>query len=162
MLELQVYNFDPCSDYYVNAYLNNAEVQKALHANPTNWSHCNDYFLKHWKDSPTTILPIIKKLIENVSTLCSPIFSRDTDGKVPVTSSRYSINCLKLPLRVSWYPWYSGNEVGRYAAEAYEGVVFATVRGAGHTVPSWQPARAFTLFISFLKGQLPPFEPTPS
>ncbi|CAA0816583.1 Serine carboxypeptidase-like 40 [Striga hermonthica] len=40
-----VLNFDPCSDNYVQAYLNRPEVQKALHANVTNsipydWSFC--------------------------------------------------------------------------------------------------------------------------
>ena len=30
---------DPCSDSYVYAYLNNPEVQKALHANVTKLSH---------------------------------------------------------------------------------------------------------------------------
>ncbi|XWS72968.1 hypothetical protein CRYUN_Cryun02cG0085400 [Craigia yunnanensis] len=30
---IQVHDFDPCSDYYVENYLNIAEVQKALNAN---------------------------------------------------------------------------------------------------------------------------------
>ncbi|KAL2976549.1 hypothetical protein AAZX31_13G015500 [Glycine max] len=72
-----VYDFDPCSDYYGEAYLNRPEVQLALHAKPTNWAHC----------------------------------SGDTDSVVPVTSSRYSINTLKLPIQVPWRPWYSGNEL---------------------------------------------------
>jgi serine carboxypeptidase-like clade 2 len=37
-------SFDPCTDYYVEAYLNNPDVQKALHANITRldhpWSAC--------------------------------------------------------------------------------------------------------------------------
>jgi len=33
-------DFDPCSDYYGTAYLNRPEVQKALHAKSTNWTHC--------------------------------------------------------------------------------------------------------------------------
>ena len=36
---LQMDNFDPCSDYYVNAYLNDPDVQKALHANVTRLDH---------------------------------------------------------------------------------------------------------------------------
>ncbi|KAJ7960387.1 Carboxypeptidase [Quillaja saponaria] len=36
----QVYNFDPCSDYYVGAYLNTAQVQITLHANQTVRSKC--------------------------------------------------------------------------------------------------------------------------
>ena len=38
-------------------------------------------------------------------------YSGDTDGRVPVTSSRYSINTLKLPINDAWRPWYSGKEV---------------------------------------------------
>jgi hypothetical protein len=44
MMLLQMDNFDPCSDYYVNAYLNDPAVQSALHANVTRldhpWSAC--------------------------------------------------------------------------------------------------------------------------
>ncbi|KAK7306708.1 hypothetical protein VNO77_44663 [Canavalia gladiata] len=119
-----VYDFDPCSEYYVEAYLNRPEVQKAFHAKPTNWSHC----------------------------------SGDTDAKVPVTSSRYSINTLKLPIQVPWHPWYSGKEVGGYVVE-YKGLTFVTVRGAGHLAPSWQPARALTMISAFLSETLPPASP---
>ena len=44
MEELQIEDFDPCTSIYVNAYLNDPEVQKALHANITrlnySWSSC--------------------------------------------------------------------------------------------------------------------------
>ncbi|KAL5148485.1 Serine carboxypeptidase II-3 [Glycine soja] len=106
-----VYDFDPCSDYYGEAYLNRPEVQLALHAKPTNWAHCSD--LINWKDSPATILPVIKYLIDSDIGLWiyrQVQFLGDTDSVVPVTSSRYSINTLKLPIQVPWRPWYSGNE----------------------------------------------------
>ncbi|RHN68889.1 putative carboxypeptidase D [Medicago truncatula] len=80
--------------------------------------------------------------------------SGDTDGRVPVTSSRYSINTLKLPINDAWHPWYSGKEIGGYVV-GYKGLTFVTVRGAGHLVPSWQPERALTLISSFLYGSLP-------
>jgi serine carboxypeptidase-like clade 2 len=38
----------------------------------------------------------------------------------------------------------------------YKGLVFATVKGAGHMVPYYQPHRALALFSSFLEGKLPP------
>ena len=37
--------------------------------------------------------------------------SGDTDGRVPVTSSRYAIKTLKLPVETAWQPWYSNSEV---------------------------------------------------
>ncbi|XP_040996999.1 serine carboxypeptidase 1-like [Juglans microcarpa x Juglans regia] len=145
-----VKNFDPCSDQYVKTYLNLAKVQTALHAKTTKWAACS--FLG-WKDRPTTILPIIKRLISSGVSLL--IYSGDTDARVPVTSSRYAINKLKLRVDTDWRPWYSGGEVGGYVI-GYKGVTFTTVRGAGHTVPSYQPGRALTMISSFLQGKLPP------
>ncbi|KAK2442737.1 serine carboxypeptidase [Trifolium repens] len=149
-------DFDPCSDHYGIAYLNRPEVQKALHAKPTNWSHCSDLYYK-WKDSPITVLPTIKYLIDNGIKLW--IYSGDTDARVPVTSSRYSINKLKLPINSAWRPWYSGKEIGGYVV-GYKGLTFVTVRGAGHIVPSWQPERALILISSFLYGSLPTVTPS--
>lgn len=38
----------------------------------------------------------------------------------------------------------------------YKGVLFMTIRGAGHEVPSYQPERSLTMFSSFIEGKLPP------
>ena len=85
--------------------------------------------------------------------------SGDTDSVCSGTSSRYSINRLKLPTETPWRPWnYSTGEVGGYVI-GYRGLIFATVRGAGHMVPSYQPRRALTLISSFLQGTLPPAFP---
>lgn len=77
----------------MNDYLNNAKVQAALHARATNWSTCSAF---NWTDSPTCVLPIVQKLIS--SNLRVWIYSGDVDGVVPVTSTRYSIDSLKLPV----------------------------------------------------------------
>ncbi|GLT92232.1 hypothetical protein SLE2022_100800 [Rubroshorea leprosula] len=150
---VSVENFDPCSAYYVDSYLNLAEVQVALHANATQWSGCSPV---GWTDSPTTILPTIKRLM--ASRIRVWIYSGDMDGRIPVTSSRYSINALKVPVEKAWRPWYSGGEVGGYVVR-YRGVTLVTVRGAGHQVPSNQPERALTMIASFLWGKLPPASP---
>ncbi|KAF8022939.1 hypothetical protein BT93_F0452 [Corymbia citriodora subsp. variegata] len=145
-----VNDFDPCSDGYVNSYLNHPEVQAALHAKPTQWSACTGF---PWTDSPATILPTIQQLI--ASGIDVWVYSGDIDGRVPVTSSRFSVNALSLPVEKAWRPWYSNSEVGGYVV-AYKGVTLTTVRGAGHTVPSYEPERALTLISAFLQGQLPP------
>ncbi|KAK9073964.1 hypothetical protein SSX86_006558 [Deinandra increscens subsp. villosa] len=145
-------NFDPCWKFILNFYLNDSMVQKALHVKPTSWDYCSDV-IPGWTDSAVTILPIIKYLIENGQRLW--VYSGDTDARVPITSSRYSINALKLPIETAWRPWYLNKEVGGYL-EAYKGLLLITVRGAGHTVPSSQPQRALALFSSFLEGILPP------
>ncbi|MED6120324.1 hypothetical protein PIB30_019835 [Stylosanthes scabra] len=142
--------FDPCSDAYTDSYLNLPEVQKALHAKATNWSSCSSV---GWTDSPSSILPTMNRLIS--SNISIWIYSGDTDGRVPITSSRYSINALKLPLQTPWRSWSCANEVGGYVV-GYKGLTLITVRGAGHTVPSYQPQRALTMISHFLNGELPP------
>ncbi|KAK6916475.1 Peptidase S10, serine carboxypeptidase [Dillenia turbinata] len=150
-------SFDPCTDSYIAKYLNLPAVQKALHANLTNlpypWESCNYYINLIWNDMPLTVLPTIKELM--ASDISVWIYSGDTDGRAPVTSTRESINKISPPVKTSWYPWYSQGEVGGYAVR-YENLTFVTKRGAGHFVPSYQPARALTFFTSFLEGKLPP------
>ncbi|KAJ6813972.1 serine carboxypeptidase-like 40 [Iris pallida] len=148
-------DFDPCSDNYVYAYLNSPDVQKALHANvtglPYDWESCSNFL--PWTDEPDTVLPTIKQLIS--SGINFWLYSGDVDGVVPITSTRYSIKMLGLPVKNSWRPWYINSEVGGYVEE-YDGLTLATIRGAGHEVPSYQPERALTMISSFLEGKLPP------
>ncbi|KAF7836099.1 serine carboxypeptidase-like 40 [Senna tora] len=144
---------DPCSDYYVSAYLNRDDVQKALHANVTKlkyeWSPCSDVITK-WNDSPSTILPLLQEFLNHGLRVW--IFSGDVDGRVPVTSTLYSINNMNLEVTTPWHPWFFNGEVGGYT-QVYKGnLTFATVRGAGHQVPSFQPARALSLIKHFLDG----------
>ncbi|KAL0370274.1 UNVERIFIED_CONTAM: Serine carboxypeptidase II-3 [Sesamum angustifolium] len=89
--------FDPCSDTYVEYYLNTAEVQGAS-------------IRFHWTDWQSNVWPTIQSLMasgmrvwlysspHNSSLLLYP--SGDIDANVPVTSTRYAINSLKLPVRL--------------------------------------------------------------
>ncbi|XP_051124209.1 serine carboxypeptidase-like 40 [Andrographis paniculata] len=148
---------DPCSDNYIFAYLNRADVQKALHANVTKldyyWQPCSD-IIKNWRDSPTTVIPLLKEFLADGLRVW--IFSGDIDGRIPVTSTKKSIKKMNLDIKVSWHPWFVAGEVGGYTQVYEKNMTFATVRGAGHQVPSYQPQRALSLIMHFLDGtQLP-------
>ncbi|KAJ8622730.1 hypothetical protein MRB53_031259 [Persea americana] len=149
-----VMNYDPCSDYYVSAYLNRPEVQEALHANVTKldhrWSGCS-IVIPEWGDSPDTVLPILEELM--AKGLRVWVYSGDVDGRLPVTSTRYSLNKLKLPVKTPWQAWYVNQEVGGYSAVYKGDLTLATVRGAGHEVPSYQPIRALAMIKFFLAGK---------
>ncbi|GLT71094.1 hypothetical protein SLA2020_431350 [Shorea laevis] len=145
-----VNGFDPCSNQYVATYLNLPEVQRALHAKATKWAFCRDY---SWDDRPISVLPTINHLIYR--RIRTWIYSGDTDAVVPVTSTRFAVNKLNLTVNTTWRPWYSSTEIGGYVV-GFDGLTFITIRGAGHTVPSYQPERALTMISSFLQGKLPP------
>ncbi|XP_074347977.1 serine carboxypeptidase-like 40 [Apium graveolens] len=152
------YATDPCIDYYVDAYLNRPDVQKALHANVTKldhvWQGCSSG-LTNWVDYSSTSIPQLKELMASGTRVW--VFSGDIDGRLPFTSNLYSLKTMKLKVKTPWHPWLINQEVGGYT-EVYEGnLTFATVRGAGHTVPSYEPRRALALISHFLNGNPLPF-----
>eukprot|EP00253_Pinus_taeda_P028220 PITA_28220 len=146
--------YDPCTEKYSKIYFNLPEVQKALHANvtgiPYEWTTCSDAVGENWGDSPRSVLSIYRELIK--AGLRIWMFSGDTDAVIPVTSTRNSINALKLRTVTHWHPWYDNGQVAGWT-QVYEGLTFVTIRGAGHEVPLHEPKRAFILFQSFLEGK---------
>ncbi|XWS39587.1 hypothetical protein CRYUN_Cryun18bG0068100 [Craigia yunnanensis] len=149
--------YDPCSTDYTEIYLNRPDVQKALHANVTKmsypWAHCS-VVGGGWNDSPTSMLPTIKKLIAGGIRVW--VFSGDTDGRIPVTSTRLTLKKLGLKTIEEWTPWYTNNQVGGWTIE-YDGLTFVTIRGAGHEVPTFKPTQALQLVSHFLANKkLPP------
>ncbi|CAL5068999.1 unnamed protein product [Urochloa decumbens] len=169
--------YDPCTEAYVTKYFNREDVQRALHANgtrlPYQYSPCSEVIRK-WNDSPATILPILRKLM--AAGLRVWVYSGDTDGRVPVTSTRYSINAMGLRPRETtrraanvsaatgaapdwwggWRAWYYRQQVAGWAVEYEEGLTLVTVRGAGHQVPLFAPARSLAMLYHFLRGQALP------
>ncbi|GLT49967.1 hypothetical protein SLA2020_234870 [Shorea laevis] len=151
--------YDPCASDYTEVYMNSPDVQKALHANVTKipypWTHCSNN-ISFWADSPFSMLPVIKKLIDGG--LRAWVFSGDTDGRIPVTSTRYTLRKLGLKTIQEWTPWYYKQEVGGWTIE-YDGLTFVTIRGAGHQVPTFKPKQALQLIRHFLANLKLPTSP---
>lgn len=146
--------FDPCTARHSEVYFNIPEVQKAFHANVTRisypWTTCSDTVINAWGDSPKSMLPIYRELI--AAGLKIWVFSGDTDSVVPFTATRYSIDALKLPTIINWYPWYDNGKVGGWS-QIYKGLTLVTVTGAGHEVPLYRPRQAFILLRSYLDNK---------
>lgn len=152
--------YDPCTENYVETFLNREDVQKALHANVTRLSYpyttCSNVIRK-WNDSPETVLPAIQKLLK--AGLRIWIFSGDTDGRVPVTATRKSIKEMKMKVKEEWRSWFYRKQVGGWVVSYEGGLTFVTVRGAGHQVPMFAPAQSLSLFSHFLSSAPLPSTP---
>ncbi|KAM3403106.1 hypothetical protein ACQJBY_006704 [Aegilops geniculata] len=152
--------YDPCTQTYATEYLNRKDVQRALHANTTGvpypYSLCRDSINVLWHDSDKTVLPIVKKLAQEGLRIW--IFSGDTDGRIPTTSTRYTLKKLGLPIKEDWSPWFTHKQVGGWSV-VYDGLTFVTVRGAGHMVPTSRPEKALQLFEHFLANRNLPSKP---
>jgi len=152
-----------CIDSYVEKFLNRADVQAALHVAPgftPYWTDCTNKirYDSSAKDGLlTSMLPVYDTLL--AAGLRIWIYSGDVDGIVPTAGSRLWIESLQLKETEHWRPWYApsarqGQQVGGYFTR-YAGLTFATVRGAGHMVPTTQPVRALALFKAFLADAEP-------
>ncbi|XP_016443124.1 serine carboxypeptidase-like 34 [Nicotiana tabacum] len=152
--------YDPCLSDYTEMYMNRPDVQAALHANvtkiPYRWTHCSDN-ITFWSDAPSSMLPIIKKLIDGGLRVW--VYSGDTDGRIPVTATRLTLRKLGLKINEDWTPWYTNNkQVGGWTV-GYDGLSFVTVRGAGHQVPTFKPKQALQLVRHFLANKKLPSAP---
>ncbi|XP_026397797.1 serine carboxypeptidase-like 34 [Papaver somniferum] len=151
--------YDPCLSSYSTVYFNRPDVQKALHANVTKipypWTHCSDN-ITFWNDAPASTLPIIKKLVQGGLRIW--VYSGDTDGRIPVTSTRLSLNKLGLKIKEEWTPWYTHKEVGGWTI-IYDGLTFVTIRGAGDQVPTFKPRQALELISHYLANERLPVAP---
>ncbi|XP_078434011.1 serine carboxypeptidase-like 42 [Wolffia australiana] len=153
---------DVCMSYERRFYFNLPEVQRALHANRTNlpysWSMCSDVLNYSVADGNINMLPAIRRIIQHRIPVW--IFSGDQDSVVPLLGSRTLVrelaHELRLKVTVPYGAWFHSGQVGGWATEYGNILTFATVRGASHMVPYAQPARALTLFNSFVKGRPPP------
>ncbi|CAL4979393.1 unnamed protein product [Urochloa decumbens] len=151
--------YDPCTAWYAIDFLNKNNVQEAIHANVSGiigypWAMCNMDIYYNWTTvTPISMIPIYQELIG--AGLKVWVFSGDTDSAVPLSSTRLSLDAMGFPVKTSWYPWYmepNATEVGGWSME-YEGLIYVTVRGAGHEVPLHRPEQALFLFKQFLLGE---------
>ena len=85
------------------------------------------------------------------------IYSGDEDTVLPFIGTEQWVLDLKMPAQSVWGPWYSewagnGPQVAGYWIDMGK-LWYATVKGAGHMVPWYQPGAAFDLFSRFISGQ---------
>jgi len=133
----------------VSAYLNQADVQTAIHAQPTKWGECGGVVYK--KDAGS-MMPYLQQFFSIAPTMKIFYYAGDIDiATVPFAGTQRCLETLNRPIKESWREWVLNKEVAGYV-EVYDTFTFATIKGAGHEAPAFQPASAYTMFTSFLKG----------
>ncbi|KAK9846351.1 hypothetical protein WJX81_002116 [Elliptochloris bilobata] len=140
----------PCLDHReLNAWLDQAEVRRALHAAPEQatgrFQECTN-LLDYAHDQPSMLANHRFLLSQGLRVL---IYNGDHDLCVPHTGAEAWTRSLGLPPIGAWRPWLVGGQVAGYA-QAYKGLTYATVLGAGHFVPECKPAEALHMITSFL------------
>jgi carboxypeptidase C (cathepsin A) len=146
----------PCTDAtQVTNYLNDPDVQSAIHVNqnlPYQWSICSN--VVNYSKNTFTVVPIYEELIKAKKQIL--VYSGDVDGAVPYVGTEAWINSMNLPINSLWQEWFitdnEGSQVAGYVTY-YQGLTFATVKGAGHMVPQYAPEAAYYMFTNFVSGK---------
>jgi len=147
-------------------YLNQKNVQQAIHARPSRWYSCTGQLLSglnYTSDRPN-MLDYYNIFFESLD-IKILIYSGDVDiDTVPHAQTQLCLSYLERPLVTSWTRWtVPGPKIPVYIPqhkeksnitagymEVYDKYYYATVRGAGHEVPLYQPFFAYYLFDHFL------------
>ncbi len=152
----------PCMDSSLAAeWLNRPDVRAAIHAQPVDvtgaFSMCTDRI--QFTHDAGSMIPIHKALL--AAGLRALVYSGDADMCVPHTGSEAWTRSLRLPVADEWRAWRGDDgQVAGYMRR-YKGgggapgassssLTYATVKGAGHTVPQYKPAQSRALLARFL------------
>lgn len=146
----------------LTAYLNSSAVQEAIHARPTSWvgccaepgqsgGACALNYTNHW----TNQMPLYERFFIEAPHLRVLIYSGDVDiATCPHPYAQLCLSTLKRPQSQAWAPWTMQGQTAGYS-EVYDRYTYATVKGAGHEVPLFQPRAAYQLVSGFVAGKNP-------
>jgi len=141
-------------DDQVSTYLNDPAVQSAINAQPTQWVECTSQLFYRKLNMPVTnYLEIFFDVAPEMRIL---YYSGDVDlATVPFAQTQRCLETMNRPIVEEWRPFTINKEVVGYV-ETYDRYTYATIKGAGHEAPQFQPAAAYLLFTTFLEdGTLP-------
>ena len=143
-------------DDAVDDYLNRKDVQNALHAHapPSGiWSECVSFRFLHYAQSSESMIPFYRNVINQRPDVSILVYSGDIDiATVPFGQTQECLYELDGTLSKNWGPWFVNGATAGYV-EQYKEFSYATVKGAGHTVPEYQPFTSIELFRRFLQNQ---------
>ena len=79
--------------------------------------------------------------------------SGDTDLAVSTTGTLAWLKDMNQTVLENWRSYSADNQQVAGFTVKYEGLIFATVKGAGHMVPMDKPQEALYLLKKFINGQ---------
>lgn len=144
----------PCLDLEVaSRWLNDPSVREAIHALPVNvigtWVVCSDSVV--YTHDAGSMLPYHQHLLS--LGYRALIYSGDHDMCVPFTGSEAWTRGMGYKILDDWHPWFTNNQVAGYTISYANNLTFATIKGAGHTVPEYKPQESFAFFKKWLSGE---------
>lgn len=153
--------YPTCAEDFSTTYLSRADVQEAIHARRLKkWNMCglvNDGTPdpskgKNYDFNFESRLPYYRQWLKEAN-LDILIYSGDADYILNFMCTENWLKALNMKVKKDFVQWQgSDKQVGGYLTE-FEGLRFATIKGAGHMVPKDRPRHALDLFQAYLTGK---------
>jgi len=129
-------------------YLNRADVQTALNVPKTVWSGCTGKI--NYDIVGDSMIPNYEFFFKTKPGLKILVYSGDLDIlTVPFAFTQPCIAQLSGKITSLWQPWFVNGATAGYV-EVYDKYTYATVKGAGHETPEYQPLISYQLIQRFL------------
>ncbi|KAF0976167.1 hypothetical protein FDP41_004842 [Naegleria fowleri] len=140
-------------------YFNRRDVQLAIHAigaseNTKEWDVCSPYL--QYNDIVDSMIPVYQEIYQLNPSLLTLIYSGDVDSCCPYPSTELAVMKFGFSISIPYHPYFLDNQVVGYIKgyNTEKNIFFATVKNAGHMVPTYQPEVALKLFNAFLTCSL--------
>ncbi|GMH13584.1 hypothetical protein Nepgr_015425 [Nepenthes gracilis] len=133
-----------------DVWANDGTVRDALHIRKGTiepWKRCN-LTISYTKDQLSVVYA--HRFLSNKSLLVL-VESGDRDMVVPFVGTVEWIKSLNLTIDIDWHPWFVDGQVAgytrkyKYSDDTYR-LVYATVKGGGHTAPEYYRKRCYFMF----------------
>jgi len=129
-------------------YMNDPKVREAIHIpkHLGQWDACTLFlrYVMKYPIRPGGLAPQIQQLIKSERKLGLLIFNGDTDMVCNTIGDEWFTDDLGRKVISDYQLWHVGKQVAGFVKH-YDGITFATVRGAGHMVPEFRPKEAFAM-----------------
>jgi len=148
----------PCTnDTAMETYFNNPDVKRALHVDlDKEWTLCNEEL--GYETQVQDVSEYIKHALDMKKDARILLFAGDVDMACNFLGGEEFVDALGLPMTQEYDEWSymaadNTRQVGGWCKK-YPRLTWATVKGAGHMVPTDMPIPAYEMFQAFLDGKL--------
>lgn len=144
-----------CHDYNERPriLLNSPDARESIHAQPEHisgkWLRCKD--LEYKKSGFINVIPCHKNVTSKGYRAF--IYSGDHDMVFPFHGTEAWIKSLGYDIVEKWRPWFFGDQIAGYTRTYDHNLMYATFKGAGHTVPEYKPREALAAYTRWLDGE---------
>eukprot|EP01061_Rhynchopus_euleeides_P003466 TRINITY_DN12714_c0_g1_i1.p1 TRINITY_DN12714_c0_g1~~TRINITY_DN12714_c0_g1_i1.p1 ORF type:complete len:473 (+),score=213.43 TRINITY_DN12714_c0_g1_i1:37-1455(+) len=147
-------SYNPCISNWTPKYMNTDEVLKAIHVdtkvtrkwpnNAPGWNY-NEGVEGAKKD----IALIYPKFFEKRPDWKLIVISGDVDAAVPLLGTERWMHCLGRSMKKAWHKWELNEDVAGMKVD-WDKISLVTVKGCGHTIPTYCPEAGYQFFENWL------------